>query len=175
MNHLLDMASRPLGITTKCLSITHGLVSLEHHRFAQDIAVWLAFYASSSRRAEEQCPQRCHTMTDLKYPVTQVACSPLQAPKHVVCSWGMILVIQARGEVICLKEKELTSKLELLYNKSLYLLALNLAQSQKVNQTLLTAGCMPADILHGSYLVVRCTCTCLVFGSCLWSYAQVQL
>ena len=46
----------------------------------------------------------------------------------------MILVIQAGGGVICLKEKELTSKLELLYNKSLYLLALNLAQSQKVSQ-----------------------------------------
>ena len=64
----------------------------------------------------------------------------MQAPKHVVCSWGMILVIQAGGDVICLKEKELTSKLELLYNKSLYLLALNLAQSQKVNQELLMAA-----------------------------------
>lgn len=57
----------------------------------------------------------------------------MQAPRQVVCSWGMIFVIQAGGGVICLKEKELTSKLELLYNKSLYLLALNLAQSQKVN------------------------------------------
>lgn len=56
----------------------------------------------------------------------------VQTPKHVVCSWGMILVIQAGGLVTCLKEKELTAKLELLYNKSLYLLALNLAQSQQV-------------------------------------------
>lgn len=56
----------------------------------------------------------------------------VQAPKHVVCSWGMILVIQGGGLVTCLKEKDLTAKLELLYNKSLYLLALNLAQSQQV-------------------------------------------
>lgn len=53
--------------------------------------------------------------------------------------WGMILVIQGgAGGVTCLKEKDLTAKLELLYNKSLYLLALNLAQSQKV---------MPAQLL----------------------------
>lgn len=91
--------------------------------------------------------------------MTLASSSSLQAPKHVVCSWGMILVIQAGGEVICLKEKELASKLELLYNKSLYLLALNLAQSQEVSPTLLIAG------LHACQhaFTVQCICTCLVF------------
>jgi len=50
----------------------------------------------------------------------------------VVCNWGLVLVVQADNTVVCLKEKELNSKLELLYNKSLYLLALNLAQSHQV-------------------------------------------
>jgi len=50
----------------------------------------------------------------------------------VVCNWGLVLVVQADSNVVCLKEKELNSKLELLYNKSLYLLALNLAQSHQV-------------------------------------------
>ena len=61
----------------------------------------------------------------------------VQAPKHVICNWGLILVVQADGTVVYLKEKELSSKLELLYNKSLYLLALNLAQSQQVSSALL--------------------------------------
>jgi len=51
----------------------------------------------------------------------------------VVCNWGLVLVVQADNTVVCLKEKELNSKLELLYNKSLYLLALNLAQSHQVH------------------------------------------
>ena len=50
----------------------------------------------------------------------------------MVCNWGLVLVVQADNTVLCLKEKELNSKLELLYNKSLYLLALNLAQSHQV-------------------------------------------
>ncbi len=50
----------------------------------------------------------------------------------MVCNWGLVLVVQADNTVVCLKEKELNSKLEVLYNKSLYLLALNLAQSHQV-------------------------------------------
>lgn len=56
-----------------------------------------------------------------------------QTPEHVICQWGLIHVVQADGAVTCLKEKELSSKLELLYNKSLYMLALNLAQSQQAS------------------------------------------
>ena len=51
----------------------------------------------------------------------------------MVCNWGSVLVMQADGTVLCLKEKELNSKLELLYNKSLYLLALSLAQSHQAS------------------------------------------
>ena len=50
----------------------------------------------------------------------------------MVCNWGLVLVVQADSNVVCLKEKELNSKLELLYNKSHYLLALNLAKSHQV-------------------------------------------
>ena len=56
----------------------------------------------------------------------------LQAPEHIICQWGLVLVVQADRDVVCLKEKELATKLELLYNKSLYMLALNLAQAQQV-------------------------------------------
>ena len=50
----------------------------------------------------------------------------------MLCQWELVVVVQADGAVVCFKEKDLNSKLELLYNKSLYLLALNLAQSDKV-------------------------------------------
>ena len=84
----------------------------------------------------------------------------------MVCSWGMILVIQAGGDVICLKEKELTSKLELLYNKSLYLLALNLAQSQKVKQEL--HACHHAAWPTRLDLVyMRAFCVCSMSARCL--------
>jgi hypothetical protein len=50
----------------------------------------------------------------------------------VVCAWGVIVVIDAGNAVMCLKEKDLAFKLELLFNKSLYMVALNLATSGKV-------------------------------------------
>ena len=53
----------------------------------------------------------------------------------MICQWGLIYVVQADGAIVCLKEKDLSAKLELLYNKSLYMLAINLAQSQQVNTT----------------------------------------
>ena len=53
----------------------------------------------------------------------------------MICQWGLIHVVQADGAIVCLKEKELSAKLELLYNKSLYMLALNLAQSHQVAPT----------------------------------------
>ena len=79
----------------------------------------------------------------------------LQAPRQVLCQWGLVLVVQSDGTVLTLKEKELTSKLELLYNKSLYLLALNLAQSDQahlnlfVSLSILEAKLyMPAQTMH---------------------------
>ena len=50
----------------------------------------------------------------------------------MVCAWGTVLVLQAEGTLLCLKEKALSLKLELLFGKSLYLVALNLAHSEQV-------------------------------------------
>lgn len=47
--------------------------------------------------------------------------------------WGMVVVLQADRSVLCLKEKPLQAKLELLYNKGLYLVALNLAHSEQAS------------------------------------------
>ena len=57
----------------------------------------------------------------------------MQAPKHVLCEWGVIVVVQASGTVTLLKEKGLTSKLELLFNKNMFPVALNLATDEQVS------------------------------------------
>lgn len=43
-----------------------------------------------------------------------------------------MVVVQGDGGVAYLHEKDLSAKLELLYSKSLYLVALNLATSEEV-------------------------------------------
>lgn len=50
-------------------------------------------------------------------------------------AWGQVVVVQADGGVAYLHEKELSAKLELLYSKSLYLVALNLATSEEVTHS----------------------------------------
>ncbi len=56
----------------------------------------------------------------------------VQEPKKIAVAWGVVVVVQRDGTLLCLKEKPLAAKLELLYNKSLYLVALNLAHSEQV-------------------------------------------
>ena len=59
----------------------------------------------------------------------------------MVCAWGLVVVVAADGGVTCLREKPLPAKLELLHAKSLYLVALNLAQSEQVSSTLTLSHC----------------------------------
>lgn len=57
----------------------------------------------------------------------------LQEPRHVEVAWGQVVVVQADDGVAYLQEKDLSAKLELLFSKSLYLVALNLATSEEVH------------------------------------------
>ena len=60
----------------------------------------------------------------------------MQAPRHVLCAFGSVVVVQADNSVIWLREKELSVKLELLFSKSLYIVALNIAHSQQACRSL---------------------------------------
>lgn len=60
----------------------------------------------------------------------------MQEPQHVECAWGQVVVVQSGGVVSYLHEKELSSKLELLYSKSLYLVALNIAASEQARPSI---------------------------------------
>ena len=57
----------------------------------------------------------------------------MQDPRHVVTAWGAVVVVQSDGTITCLKEKPLGVRLELLFSKNLYLVALNLATSEQVS------------------------------------------
>ena len=50
----------------------------------------------------------------------------------MIVAWNMVLLVQHDGNLLCLKEKPLATKLELLFSKSLYLVALSLAHSEQV-------------------------------------------
>ena len=69
------------------------------------------------------------------------ACVHAQDPRHVVTAWGAVVVVLADGSITCLKEKPLSVKLELLFSKNLYVVALNLAHSEQVGACPL--ACLP--------------------------------
>ena len=51
------------------------------------------------------------------------------------------MVVRHDGSVVVLQEKPLSAKLELLYSKSLFLVALNLAQSEEASLLQLFVCC----------------------------------
>eukprot|EP00163_Fabomonas_tropica_P014549 TRINITY_DN2645_c0_g3_i4.p1 TRINITY_DN2645_c0_g3~~TRINITY_DN2645_c0_g3_i4.p1 ORF type:complete len:454 (+),score=82.80 TRINITY_DN2645_c0_g3_i4:150-1511(+) len=56
---------------------------------------------------------------------------------HVVCEWGSIFVITSDNKVYQLQEKDTQRKLEMLFKKNLYTIAINLAQSQQFDYALI--------------------------------------
>ncbi|RIB17075.1 hypothetical protein C2G38_2001460 [Gigaspora rosea] len=51
--------------------------------------------------------------------------------RMIICEWGGIYILGMEGKLYRLEEKDTPTKLEILFKKNLYLLAINLAHSQK--------------------------------------------
>ncbi|XP_010412524.1 PREDICTED: vacuolar protein-sorting-associated protein 11 homolog isoform X2 [Camelina sativa] len=49
---------------------------------------------------------------------------------HMLCEWGNVLLITADKSLLCITEKDMESKLDMLFKKNLYTVAINLVQSQ---------------------------------------------
>ncbi|CAM6101360.1 unnamed protein product [Calypogeia fissa] len=49
---------------------------------------------------------------------------------HILCEWGIITIITKDQKVLCVAEKDMGSKLSILFKKNLYTVAINLVQSQ---------------------------------------------
>lgn len=49
---------------------------------------------------------------------------------HILCEWGNIILIMSDKSALCIGEKDMESKLDMLFKKNLYTVAINLVQSQ---------------------------------------------
>ncbi|KAL8144386.1 hypothetical protein V2J09_017418 [Rumex salicifolius] len=52
---------------------------------------------------------------------------------HVLCEWGNIILLMSDKSALCVGEKDMESKLDLLFKKNLYTVAINLVQSQQAD------------------------------------------
>ncbi|KAL6960499.1 Vacuolar protein sorting-associated protein 11 [Sarracenia purpurea var. burkii] len=52
---------------------------------------------------------------------------------QMLCEWGNILLIMADKSALCIGEKDMESKLDMLFKKNLYTVAINLVQSQQAD------------------------------------------
>ncbi|XP_078157750.1 vacuolar protein sorting 11 [Carex rostrata] len=52
---------------------------------------------------------------------------------YMLCEWGYILLIMTDKKVLCIGEKDMESKLDMLFKKNLYTVAINLVQSQQAD------------------------------------------
>ncbi|GAB2233744.1 hypothetical protein Droror1_Dr00002973 [Drosera rotundifolia] len=57
--------------------------------------------------------------------VNKVAC--------LLCEWGTVILIMADKSALCVGEKDMESKLDMLFKKNLYTVAINLVQSQQAD------------------------------------------
>ncbi|KAG0579722.1 hypothetical protein KC19_4G119500 [Ceratodon purpureus] len=48
---------------------------------------------------------------------------------HILCEWGTIILLTQDQQISCIAEKDMGSKLDMLFRKSLYTVAINLVQS----------------------------------------------
>ncbi|ELT88573.1 hypothetical protein CAPTEDRAFT_218778 [Capitella teleta] len=60
--------------------------------------------------------------------------APIPEVINVFCEWGSLYVLSADGKLYHLQEKDTQTKLEILFKKNLYDLAIKLAQSQQYDQ-----------------------------------------
>ncbi|KAL5701144.1 Vacuolar protein sorting-associated protein 11 [Ranunculus cassubicifolius] len=52
---------------------------------------------------------------------------------HMLCEWGNIILIMSDKTALCIGEKDMESKLDMLFKKSLYTVAINLVHSQQAD------------------------------------------
>ncbi|KAJ8748601.1 hypothetical protein K2173_007591 [Erythroxylum novogranatense] len=52
---------------------------------------------------------------------------------HMLCEWGNIILIMNDKSTLCISEKDMESKLDMLFKKNLYTVAINLVQSQQAD------------------------------------------
>ncbi|OBZ69121.1 Vacuolar protein sorting-associated protein 11 [Grifola frondosa] len=67
--------------------------------------------------------------------VRRVLGTPTEGVRDVFSAWGQIYVLSNDGKLLTLEEKPTSAKLEMLYRRSLYVLALNIAETQRLDDS----------------------------------------
>lgn len=81
--------------------------------------------------ADQRSPEKkVFNIYDLKNKLIAYS-SPIGDVAHVHCEWGNVIILTEDHKVMCLGEKDMESKLEMLFRKNLYVVAINLVQSQQ--------------------------------------------
>ncbi|XP_047333896.1 vacuolar protein-sorting-associated protein 11 homolog [Impatiens glandulifera] len=57
----------------------------------------------------------------------------IEEVSHMLCEWGNIILIMNDKSALCIGEKDMESKLDMLFKKNLYTVAINLVQSQQAD------------------------------------------
>ncbi|KAF5453803.1 hypothetical protein F2P56_023522 [Juglans regia] len=70
---------------------------------------------------------------------------------HMLCEWGNIILIMSDKSALCIGEKDMESKLDMLFKKNLYTVAINLVQSQQAD------AAATAEVLrkYGDHLYIK--------------------
>lgn len=70
---------------------------------------------------------------------------------HMLCEWGNIILILSDKSALCIGEKDMESKLDMLFKKNLYTVAINLVQSQQAD------AAATAEVLrkYGDHLYIK--------------------
>ncbi|KAI7820795.1 hypothetical protein BC939DRAFT_217617 [Gamsiella multidivaricata] len=71
------------------------------------------------------------TIIDTANKFTAYQATFTQGIRSVICEWGSIYIVENGGKVYRLDEMETSAKLDILFKKNMYLLAINLAHNQK--------------------------------------------
>ncbi|KAI0771073.1 hypothetical protein BD413DRAFT_663912 [Trametes elegans] len=59
----------------------------------------------------------------------------MEGVREVFSAWGKLYILSNDGKLLCLEEKPTSAKLDMLYRKGLYTLALNIAETQKLDES----------------------------------------
>lgn len=81
-------------------------------------------------------------------------CMPVGDVSHLVCEWGYIILIMADNKILCIGEKDMESKLDMLFKKNLYTVAINLVQNQQADPAS-TAEVLRKTICMGNRNMMR--------------------
>lgn len=87
-----------------------------------------------ARSAESESDITKVTIIDMENKLIGFSVAFKEGVKAVISQWGCIYVLSSDGKLTCLQETPNSQKLEMLYSRSLYVIALNLAKTQKMDE-----------------------------------------